>query len=234
MSKKLIFIYDLDNTIYRESDYLYEIIKIFSNLFNLNINQDISSYFIEENLNRRQKDLLSNLYNLCYKRQISNHEHEILFKIYSSAKVRINIFYKMSDVLKLSKKYGYNILCTNGKRLVQENKIKLLGIEKFFDRIIILEDFFKQKPNPAEIKKRINKIEHRGIIVIGDDPLTDVLLAKNMGAISIRIKRGFYKKELCNADYEVDNIFRLKYILLNIINNPYFKEVKNERSWLIC
>jgi len=217
-NKKHIFIFDLDNTLYRESDYLYLVLSEYVEKYinDTRILSSINSDLIEQKLDRRKNNLLANLFYLALKRYPSDKEHENLFLIYCYLNRQIKTYTHAHDVLLYTKKLGINILATNGIKKVQENKINNLSLRDAFDYIVILEDKEYQKPNPAKILELINTVNtsSKHITVIGDDPINDINLGKNLNAKTIRIKKGFFKDETTNlSDYEINELHEIFSIL---------------------
>lgn len=72
---------------------------------------------------------------------------------------------------------------TNGVRTVQENRSKLLKLERFFEFILTSEEAGKPKPDPAMFFAASSKsgIPLNESIYVGDDPTIDFLAAKNAG-----------------------------------------------------
>lgn len=73
---------------------------------------------------------------------------------------------------------------TNGVRTVQENRAKLLKLERFFEFILTSEEAGKPKPDPAMFFVASSKsgIPPSESVYVGDDPIIDFLAAKNAGA----------------------------------------------------
>ncbi|GIU70256.1 MAG: hypothetical protein KatS3mg002_1492 [Candidatus Woesearchaeota archaeon] len=216
--KRIKIIFDLDNTIYRESDYLYWLIVEFATLHRLNVPQFINPSYIENNLNRRKIDLLTNLFYLAFQRYPSPEEHNEIFSLYYNLNCNISPYDGIKELLFFLKDKTCLMLISNGVQCVQENKIKLLRIREFFDDILILEDKKNQKPSIQNIKSYMNFSKE--IIVIGDDPRTDILFGKNLGAMTIRLKKGFFKLENSTADYEVNEPTEI----IDILSRRYCNE----------
>ncbi|MCS7232352.1 MAG: HAD family hydrolase, partial [Elusimicrobiota bacterium] len=217
---KYKFIFDLDNTLYSESEYLYLIIKKFAEITKKEIPRSINSQFIEERLDRRKNDVLSNLYLTVYGEIPMKWEHELLFYLYKTlqAKNQIQLYHGCEEVLKFCSILGDNIMLTNGHREVQLNKIRCLGLEKYFNDIIILDNINFQKSNIEVWNQLIKKnVSHEDIFMIGDDPVNDIAPAKLLGIKTIRLKKGFFKLEKSDADYEVKEIKEVKSVITNLL-----------------
>ncbi|MEH7011299.1 HAD family hydrolase [Neobacillus niacini] len=78
-------------------------------------------------------------------------------------------------------------MITNGRGQFQLDNIKALGIEKYFDRILISEWEGIKKPDPDIFRRaleQLNVAPHESIFV-GDHPDNDVKAAQNVGMIGV-------------------------------------------------
>ncbi|MGJ9385995.1 HAD family hydrolase [Salipaludibacillus sp. CF4.18] len=78
-------------------------------------------------------------------------------------------------------------MITNGKGQFQMNNITALGIEKYFDTILISEWEGMKKPEPQIFNKVLSqlKVRPKESVYIGDHPINDVKTARNAGMKSI-------------------------------------------------
>jgi putative hydrolase of the HAD superfamily len=100
-------------------------------------------------------------------------------------------------------------MITNGRGQFQLDNIKALGIEKYFDTILISEWEGIKKPDPEIFKRALHQLNvsaHQSIFV-GDHPENDVKAAQNVGM------KGVWKKDpqwdSIEADYIVDDLAEL-------------------------
>jgi putative hydrolase of the HAD superfamily len=100
-------------------------------------------------------------------------------------------------------------MITNGRGQFQLDNIRALGIEKYFDTILISEWEGIKKPDPEIFKRALKqlKIAAPQSIFVGDHPENDVIAAQNVGM------KGIWKKdpqwESIEADYIVDDLAEL-------------------------
>jgi putative hydrolase of the HAD superfamily len=106
-------------------------------------------------------------------------------------------------------------MITNGRGQFQLDNIKALGIEKYFDTILISEWEGIKKPDPEIFKRALHQLNvsaHQSIFV-GDHPENDVKAAQNVGM------KGVWKKDpqwdSIEADYIVDDLAELLGICYN-------------------
>jgi putative hydrolase of the HAD superfamily len=114
-------------------------------------------------------------------------------------------------------------IITNGYGQFQMDNIKALGIEKYFDVILVSEWEGIKKPD-SEIFNRILKqlnVSACESIYVGDHPDNDVKAAKNVGM------NGIWKKDSqwsnVDADYIVDDLGEIPLIIANLSKTTKLK-----------
>ncbi len=97
---KIALCFDLDDTIYRESDYLVNVIIEFLKSINENINNKIiTPEILEKNLNRRKPDILGQIINfLKLPKNIFFELHNKIYFFYENINTNI---YPYKDFLEL-------------------------------------------------------------------------------------------------------------------------------------
>ncbi|GLX71536.1 HAD family hydrolase [Paenibacillus glycanilyticus] len=78
-------------------------------------------------------------------------------------------------------------MITNGRVFYQRNKIQSLGIENFFDEIIISEAVGLRKPDPAIFQLALTKlgVAASQSVFVGDNLKADIIPAKELGMATI-------------------------------------------------
>jgi putative hydrolase of the HAD superfamily len=109
-------------------------------------------------------------------------------------------------LLRFSEYHKY--IVTDGNRLVQSSKINALGIKKIFTGIYITRNYGlnKEKPSPycfQKIKQKEN-VNPSEIIYIGDNIEKDFVGIKPLGFRTVRIKLGRYKDVILPDEYEAE------------------------------
>ena len=104
-------------------------------------------------------------------------------------------------------------IITNGKGQFQMDNIKALGIEKYFDAILVSEWEGIKKPDQQIFNRalgRLNVLPSESIF-LGDHPINDVEAAKNAGMI------GIWKKDVqwsaVEADFIIDDLAEVPLII---------------------
>jgi putative hydrolase of the HAD superfamily len=108
-------------------------------------------------------------------------------------------------------------LVTSGTQQMQMKKIRILGIQKYFDEIIVDES------NSIDGRKSIfselavkYKVKPGQVIVIGDNPEIELAAGKALGMITVQIAR---RANILRgaADYHVKDLHEFKKILEGVI-----------------
>lgn len=107
-------------------------------------------------------------------------------------------------------------MITNGYGQFQMDNIKALGIEKYFDVILVSEWEGVKKPNPQIFKQALEQlnVSPNQSLFVGDHPDNDVKAAQNVGI------KGIWKKDFqwnnVEADFIVDDLAELSLIIENL------------------
>jgi YjjG family noncanonical pyrimidine nucleotidase len=102
------------------------------------------------------------------------------------------------------------VLATNGIKSVQEARLKKTDLEKYFDHIIISESLGVAKPNYgffAHIHELIKTPEKDSVLMIGDNPESDIRGANNFGYETCLLQRYWHPQhELCNPNHVIESL----------------------------
>lgn len=119
-------------------------------------------------------------------------------------------FPNLHEVLGNLRQMGIKLgLVSNGKSPFQMDNIKVLGIEGYFDSILISEAVGISKPDPRIFQRALDEL---GVIAahsifVGDHPENDVRASRNMGMVGVW-KRDDYWSE-AEADFIIDDLAEL-------------------------
>lgn len=80
-------------------------------------------------------------------------------------------------------------LITNGGKEIQSSKLKLLGLEGYFDAIILCGELGVQKPDPLPFSEmaRMLDAEAGTLLYVGDNPICDVDASRKAGYIPVQV-----------------------------------------------
>ena len=202
MSKLTHFVFDLDDTLFKEVDFVrsaYNYIgEYIFDKFDLNVNVDID-YSLNNKLSLF--DILIKKHKVLEK----NLSLEKFLKIYRNHKPQINLTNNVEEVLAFIKNSGTNLsLITDGRSVTQRNKINALNINSFFNDIIISEETGYEKPNEYNFLKIQKKYQGYDMTYIGDNTEKDFISPNKLGWNSVCILddgRNIHKQ---NFDLESD------------------------------
>ncbi|HNT02582.1 MAG TPA: HAD family hydrolase [Bacillota bacterium] len=218
--KALVF--DLDDTLYNEADFVngafMEVAQYLSKkhcIFSHELYHAMLKLLQEKGRGRIFNDICD-LYNLD--EDINN-----LIKIYRNAVPPISLYEDAEYFLKYCQGKYKTGLITDGLYYVQRNKIRLLGIEKYFDSIIVTDEHGEGFCKP-DIKPYLKMAENLGValdsmIYVGDNPRKDFCGARQLGVYTVRIIRpaGDHMGLRLGSDYEADreitNMYELKAVI---------------------
>ena len=191
INKYSLFVFDLDDTLYKESDYLFKGYRAIADyLVEKGYGSTANEYYeylINEYKERGRKKL--------FDRFLSHYcipvEMNVLLDILHNQKVNIVLEKKASDFLDLlveQKKTIY--ILTNGNIQQQKNKVRLLRLEEFYPQIkIVYASALEPKPSPLSlflIMEQENK-KAKDMVFIGDSAV-DELTANNANVDFIYIQ----------------------------------------------
>ncbi|PJI09841.1 MULTISPECIES: HAD family hydrolase [Clostridium] len=204
-----LIIFDLDDTLYDERDFVIGGFKDVCKYLSLKYLDDYD-LLMEEILNILNKDGRGKIFNVLCENHDYNEDIKKLVRIYRQAKPKLKLYDDSRYTLsKLKGKYKLGII-TDGLAAVQWNKIKLLNIENFFDKIIVTDDLGKDFSKPSEVPY-MKMLEYFNLnaedsVYIGDNPHKDFIGARKVGMNTVRIIRehGDHKNDRLNLDYEAD------------------------------
>ena len=107
-------------------------------------------------------------------------------------------------------------LVTSGYRNFQNSKIEKLGIKSLFDEIIIDE---MDEPSARKKKKRIfeeilkkNNLKKEEVLVVGDNPRSELKAAKELDITAVQTLRPGIKK-WDEADYHIESLSELSALI---------------------
>jgi putative hydrolase of the HAD superfamily len=131
-----------------------------------------------------------------------------ILDLYGSVDVSLVLFSGAEAVLSKLKRLGLKLaLVTNGMVRTQRNKVRLLGVEKFFDVIVYAREcVISEKPNPEVYRivlKKLGVYAERALCV-GDNPYTDFWGAKKLGMQTMRLLLGPFEFVRLTNEYEAE------------------------------
>ncbi len=183
-------VFDLDHTLFDRfksidlfASKLYEKHK---NIFKSELTAESFTEFMKEtdkHFNHYGWDKVFDEYDKKILKDGKKLDREMFFNDFLSLYSRNCVPYPFTNkVLEDIRKKGCKIgLITNGKSEIQRAKVKTLGIEEYFDSIIVSRELGVSKPDPAIFYKMSENlgIPTEKMVYVGDHPICDYQGSKN-------------------------------------------------------
>jgi len=170
-----VFVFDLDDTLYSESDFeksgikfVYDYLRIdtvdLESVLNSRTNWIEQTIFKSNNF--FTKDSILELYR----------HHKPQIELYNSAKM----FLEKLISLKIEMS-----LITDGRSITQRNKLIALGIESYFKNIIISEEVRSEKPSEINFQMVMSQNHKKEYVYIADNTQKDFITPNKLGWTTI-------------------------------------------------
>lgn len=175
MSSKYV-IFDLDDTLVCEIDYLKSAYRAIASLV-------VSEAVATERLYKQmicEYQEGRNAFEYVAK-YFPHFSMEQLLQVYRNHFPVISLNEGAQEVLVFCKAQGFKIgLITDGRSVTQRNKLRALGIEALFDKIVISEEFGRSKPDLRNYEVFTEK-DIKAYCYIGDNPAKDFIAPNILG-----------------------------------------------------
>lgn len=224
MRKYKAVIFDLDDTLYPEIDYVKSGFKVVSKYVSKKINIECNQVFYKL-LELFEQDRKNVFNRLLEPYDITNEVIEECIKLYRNHYPDIKLNEEIGGLLQLLKENKFKIgIITDGRPEGQWNKIKALGLEKYCDYIIVTDELGGieyRKPCEIPYKKMLQElgIQAQEAIYVGDNPAKDFITANKLGIFTIMFKnnKGLYSNLKMSNEYlaktTVSEIIEIKELL---------------------
>ena len=224
LSSKKVAIFDMDDTLFAERDFVYGAYHAVSTLV-------VEKYgvFIEDELRRRfdegQRGDLFTTALRSFGIEISEQEALSLVKIYRSHTPHLYPYTDVAAVDYLKQEGIKTGLISDGHLKVQQKKFTALNLSRYFDEVIFTDSFGREfwKPHPMAFESMAEKfaVETHEMIYVGDNPKKDFVSCRDLGIYTLRIRRHRGESSLLTAhseayeaDYEIKSLLELKELFL--------------------
>ncbi len=217
MKSKQVVVFDLDDTLYNEIDFLKSAYNEIAQTISKEINVE-SDVILNDMLFFYNKRL--NSFDEILKKYKSSYEVSDLIKVYRNHKPNLFLTKErkvLLDSLKTSK-ISMGII-TDGRSNQQRNKLEALNVLGYFSEIIISEEFGSEKPNMNNFKYFEDKFGDVQYYYIGDNVKKDFVSPNKLNWITIcLLDKGV---NIHNQNFDLPIEFLPKYK----VNN--FKEISS-------
>jgi putative hydrolase of the HAD superfamily len=140
VKNKRVIVFDLDDTLYKEIDFLRSAFKEIAGI-------------VDANHAEALYDRIFNIYNngqnafQYIEKEYSSFSIRELLMIYRNHLPKIQLSSSDQNTIAILQTQGVLGIVTDGRSLTQRNKIKALGIDSYFKKIIISEEVGMEKPD---------------------------------------------------------------------------------------
>ncbi|MBZ4646709.1 MAG: superfamily hydrolase [Clostridia bacterium] len=224
MRKFKAVIFDLDDTLYPEMDYVISGFKVVSQYVSTKINMESHKVF-DSLLKLFEEDRINVFNRLLESYDVDKGVVKECVNLYRNHYPNIRLTEEVQELLQLLKEKGLKIgIITDGRPEGQWNKIKALGLEKYCDSIIVTDELGGieyRKPNEIPYKKILQElgVEAKEAVYIGDNPAKDFITANKLGMFTIMFKnnKGLYQQTNLSNEYlartTINKIFEVKELI---------------------
>ena len=223
----MIICFDLDDTLYPEIDFVYSGLYAVSSYLSSEVFKDsqtqalykrLKEIFLTQGRGKVFNTLLAEegIYSVKLVKKCLSVYRRHLPDIQLSPSVELLL-------LSLSKTYGGLYLVTDGNLLVQRNKIKALGLNKYFAQCIPTHQYGKKYAKPSlhafERIRHKEGVSFNDLVYIGDNPNKDFVSLNKVGALTIRINQGMFMNAIVDQGYEAKHIVNSLEEILKILKD---------------
>ena len=174
VDKNTVVVFDLDDTIYNEIEYLKSAYKYIAKQLDAN---NWKRLYIQMFSDYRSGKNVFELVSIEYKTKTAD-----LLKIYRNHVPDISPFPGVTELFeKIKIKGGKIAIVTDGRSITQRNKIKSLGLQNLIDFIVISEEIKSEKPNLKNFTAVENEFMLSSYYYIGDNIIKDFYAPKKLG-----------------------------------------------------
>ena len=204
-------IFDLDDVLYNEKDYIYAAYRDIADFLSPKCSltrEEIYNRLVESL--REKTGMYPRLFNdLVAEIGLGQELVPELLRIYAVVDSHLSLYPGVEEVLERLRQRGFRLgLLSNGTVAIQKNKVRLLGVEKFFDVVAYARENGGEgdKPNPEAYLMVLERlgVSSAETICIGDNPYTDFVGAKEIGMRTVRLLAGEFEHVKLDEKHEAD------------------------------
>jgi len=180
------FVFDLDDTLYQEIDFLRSAYKHIA----ASLRPAIKVPVYEEMIERyHRKENVFRWIIETYKDQLGEKDLAWLTSSYREHIPEIRLSAETAAFIEQVKNYRIRTgLITDGRSVTQRNKLTALGIIDLFNDIIISEEFGSEKPDERNYRYFVSKYPNADFYYFGDNTTKDFITPARLGWITICVK----------------------------------------------
>lgn len=218
MTKKATLIFDIDNTLIDRDKAFLRYITSFIERYSIHFDIPHSEVFdtIIELDCRGRKDRSLFCKELIQRFPALPIGAEQLWEDHQNLPLFVEPNVSVTNLLQMLTLDFQLMILSNGSSRMQREKIRMAGIEPFFEQIFISGECGICKPHVKIFKMALEKADFTPIVMIGDDYQNDILPAINLGLQTIWINPEKQNTSLA-PDFELNSITELSKALQCIL-----------------
>lgn len=190
-----VIVFDLDDTLYFEKDYVKSGYRIISKYLNqkYGLNEKVIYKEMLFLFYKSPKNIFNRIldkYNISY----SNEDIQNMITLYRNHKPKIKLSKDVRKTLVFLLKKDYRLgIITDGFKEAQRKKIQVLQLEKYFEKIIVTDElgenreYWKPHEKSYILMKEYFNVEFNEMIYIGDNISKDFIAPIKLGILTIQI-----------------------------------------------
>ena len=220
MKNKLI-VFDIDDTLYNEIDYVKSGYKVLSKYIEEKYHLDNIYNKLMELFQISSKNIFNRLFDELNVKYTSE-EISFLVEMFRNHEPDIKLSQDIIETLNILKKNYKLAIVSDGNYNTQYLKCKSLNLNQYFDKIILTGKYGKDYEKPSrkafDMLSDIFNVELKNMYYIGDNPNKDFYISK-YGIKTIRYynKQGIYYNDdyrngICE-DYRINKIDEIKLLI---------------------
>lgn len=196
INSRTFFIFDLDDTLFQEIDFLQSAYKYIASA----IEPTIRSFIYDEMIERyhRKENVFSWIIEQ-YKEHLGERDVTWLMSSYREHIPEIKLSAATAAfITEVRYRKIPTGLITDGRSVTQRNKLRALGIEDLFSEIIISEEFGSEKPDERNYLHFVSKYPDKEFYFFGDNTKKDFITPARLGWTTICLKdsgRNIHKQQ---------------------------------------
>ncbi|MDO7171350.1 HAD family hydrolase [Mariniflexile sp. AS56] len=224
-NKELVVVFDLDDTLYKEIDFLKSAYREIANY--LGSRFGVLADKLYEAMLADYHAGLNVFESLIKKQEFQNITVQDLLGMYRHHVPSICLTPEYENVLKHLKKEVFKVgLITDGRSIQQRNKLLALGLSDYFDGVIISEEFGSEKPNVKNYQYFVNTYgAEKTYIYIGDNTRKDFSSPRLLGWKTICLldsgtnihKQAFTMESEETADYLIQDFIEISHLMNQVL-----------------
>lgn len=218
--KKLVLVFDLDDTLYPELTFVYSGFRAVSRYLSPII------HLSEEKIFQGLKQELVIQRTMVFNRFLAKHGKETkklvnsCLSIYRLHEPQIELSPEAIKCLALYKTFPLYVV-TDGNKIVQKRKFIALGLASMVRRCFCTYQYglHRSKPSPYCFERicQLEKVQPEQVVYIADNPAKDFVGIKPLGFHTIRVLTGAHKEVKVDpsfeAEFQIANLSQLDRVL---------------------